>query len=166
VPVALAQALPIRAARSEAELDALEAAYRIYDLYIWLSYRLEEGFPGRVAALRERAAVAALVEEALPRLLPDPAAVSQRCAALGFCARCWKCRLFLLCALCCEGRGASWGCWIAGCSPAPDGCVEASACRHPTAALPECSARHVGMRDMLVAMTGEGTRRRGGLMGA
>ena len=79
VPVALCQKLPIRAARSEAELDALEAAYRIYDLYIWLSFRLEEGFPGRVAAQRERAAVAALFEEALPRLLPDPTAISRRC---------------------------------------------------------------------------------------
>lgn len=78
--VALASSVPVRPARNEAELAALEAAYAVLDLYVWLSYRLEDGFPGRVTALQQRAAVAALVEEALPRILADPDAVSRRCA--------------------------------------------------------------------------------------
>ena len=78
VPAALCRAAPVRPARSEAELDALEAAYRVHDLYIWLSYRLEAAFPGRAAAVQARAAVGALIEEALPRLIADTAVISQR----------------------------------------------------------------------------------------
>ena len=77
--VALAQSVPVRPARNEAELARLEAAYAVLDLYVWLSYRLEDSFPGRTLALQQRAGVAALVEEALPRILADPDAVSRRC---------------------------------------------------------------------------------------
>lgn len=78
VPAALCRAVPVRPARSEAELDALESAYRVYDLYVWLSYRLEAAFPGRAAALQGRAAIGGLIEEALPRLIADTAVISQR----------------------------------------------------------------------------------------
>ena len=43
---AKAQRCQIRPARSEADLEQLEAAYRILDLYIWLSFRLEDAFTG------------------------------------------------------------------------------------------------------------------------
>lgn len=36
----------IRPARSESDLEQLEAAYRILDLYIWLSFRMEAAFTG------------------------------------------------------------------------------------------------------------------------
>ncbi|BDA48563.1 ATP-dependent RNA helicase SUV3L, mitochondrial [Coccomyxa sp. Obi] len=78
VNVGLAQSVPVRPARNEAELAQLEAAYAVLDLYVWLSYRLEDSFPGRTIALQQRAAVASLVEEALPRILADPDAISRR----------------------------------------------------------------------------------------
>lgn len=71
----------MRPARNEAELAQLEAAYAVLDLYVWLSYRLEDAFPGRTLALQQRAGVAALVEEALPRILADPDAISRRCGS-------------------------------------------------------------------------------------
>ena len=43
---AKAQRCQIRPARSEADLEQLEAAYRVLDLYIWLSFRLEDAFTG------------------------------------------------------------------------------------------------------------------------
>ncbi|KAK9917692.1 hypothetical protein WJX75_007248 [Coccomyxa subellipsoidea] len=76
--VALAQSVPVRPARNEAELASLEAAYAVLDLYVWLSHRMEDGFPGRAAALQQRSAIAALVEEALPRIIADPEAISRR----------------------------------------------------------------------------------------
>lgn len=76
--MALAQSVPVRPARNEAELASLEAAYAVLDLYVWLSHRMEDGFPGRAAALQQRSAIAALVEEALPRIIADPEAISRR----------------------------------------------------------------------------------------
>lgn len=78
----MAQMLPIRPARSEGELAQLEAAYCILDLYVWLSFRLEEGFPGRATAQQQRTAVSSLIDEALSRLSPDPDSMSKRCATL------------------------------------------------------------------------------------
>lgn len=46
VEAAKAQRCQIRPARSEADLEQLEAAYRVLDLYIWLSFRLEDAFTG------------------------------------------------------------------------------------------------------------------------
>lgn len=46
VDVTQAQRWHIAPARSEAELEQLEAAYRVLDLYIWLSFRLEDAFTG------------------------------------------------------------------------------------------------------------------------
>ncbi len=95
---ALAQSVPVRPARNEAELASLEAAYAVLDLYVWLSHRLEDGFPGRTAAMQQRAAVAGLVEEALPRILADPEAISKRCASDTFASYFHHCK-FLLCSL-------------------------------------------------------------------
>lgn len=36
----------MKPARTESDLEQLEAAYRILDLYSWLSFRLEAAFPG------------------------------------------------------------------------------------------------------------------------
>ena len=47
--VTQAQRWHIAPARSEAELEQLEAAYRVLDLYIWLSFRLENAFTGAQA---------------------------------------------------------------------------------------------------------------------
>ena len=49
VDVSQAQRWHIAPARSEAELEQLEAAYRVLDLYIWLSFRLEDAFTGAQA---------------------------------------------------------------------------------------------------------------------
>jgi ATP-dependent RNA helicase SUPV3L1/SUV3 len=75
--------MPVKPARTEGELAQLEAAYSIYDLYVWLSFRLEDGFPGRMMAMQQRAAVAALVDEALSRLIPDRDQLSRRCHLCG-----------------------------------------------------------------------------------
>ena len=46
VEAAKAQRCQLRPARSEGDLEQLEAAYRVLDLYIWLSFRLEDAFTG------------------------------------------------------------------------------------------------------------------------
>lgn len=46
---------PLAPARSEAELQTLETAYRVLDLYCWLAYRFGDAFMGgEVAAERRR----------------------------------------------------------------------------------------------------------------
>ena len=46
-----AQRWQIKPARTESDLEQLEAAYRILDLYIWLSFRMEAAFLGLRQAL-------------------------------------------------------------------------------------------------------------------
>ncbi len=46
VSVIEAQRWQLKPARTESELEQLEAAYRILDLYIWLSFRMEAAFTG------------------------------------------------------------------------------------------------------------------------
>ena len=41
-----AQRWQLKPARTESDLEQLEAAYRILDLYIWLSFRMEAAFSG------------------------------------------------------------------------------------------------------------------------
>lgn len=79
---------------STGEMEALEAAHRVADLFIWLSFRLEHGFEGRPHAEATRAALGARIEEGLAALgrAPPPrksprAPGSKRCgrAARGPC---------------------------------------------------------------------------------
>ena len=46
VDVTKAQRWQVKPARTESDLEQLEAAYRILDLYIWLSFRMEAAFTG------------------------------------------------------------------------------------------------------------------------
>ena len=51
----------------QSELKVLEELHRIYDLYIWLSYRLDT-FRDQKAALRERGRCSAAIESGLDHL--------------------------------------------------------------------------------------------------
>lgn len=53
---------PLRQAMSSEELAGLETIHRMYDLYIWLSYRFSKEFVGREAALHSRALCSALID--------------------------------------------------------------------------------------------------------
>ena len=65
---ALLAALPAAAPRSAAEMEALEAAHRVADLFVWLAFRLPAGFEGRARAEAARAALSARIEEGLAAL--------------------------------------------------------------------------------------------------
>ena len=88
VSAALLAAPPAAPPRSAADMQALEAAHRVVDLFIWLSFRLEHGFESRERAERVRAALGARIEEGLaalgrapPRKRPRKPG-SKRCAQL------------------------------------------------------------------------------------
>ncbi|GLC71011.1 hypothetical protein PLESTF_001060700 [Pleodorina starrii] len=68
------QPLPLSPPASEAELKRLEELHRVYDLYIWLCYRLPYSFMGREAAEAARAECGALIEEGLEQLAAAAAA--------------------------------------------------------------------------------------------
>ena len=60
VSVIEAQRWQLKPARTESELEQLEAAYRILDLYIWLSFRMEAAFTGVLQSLCLLLAIAAV----------------------------------------------------------------------------------------------------------
>lgn len=53
---------------SELELEQLEALHRIYDLYIWLAFRLEAAFPDRKLVEGWRAQCADVIRQGLENL--------------------------------------------------------------------------------------------------
>lgn len=59
---------PLQVALSSEELARLEAIHRIYDLYIWLSYRFEAEFSDRQVAVEMRCFVASLIDASLREL--------------------------------------------------------------------------------------------------
>ena len=59
---------PLVLAHSEAELQQLEAANRVYELYCWLAYRFEDAFAGREQAGEARAACAKLIDESIRQM--------------------------------------------------------------------------------------------------
>ncbi|PNH00709.1 ATP-dependent RNA helicase SUPV3L1, mitochondrial [Tetrabaena socialis] len=60
--------LPQDPPRSESELKWLEELFRVYDLYVWLGFRLPYAFTGRQEAEAARAVCGGLIEEGLDRL--------------------------------------------------------------------------------------------------
>ena len=68
----LALPCPLQPARSEAELQTLEAAHRVLDLYVWLAYRFE-AFEGREVVEEHRALLAQLIDTSLRDMGLPPA---------------------------------------------------------------------------------------------
>ncbi|GIM09319.1 hypothetical protein Vretimale_13239 [Volvox reticuliferus] len=66
------QPLPQTAPTTEAELKRLEELHRVYDLYVWLCYRLPYAFTGREEAETARAECGGLIGEGLDRLAAAP----------------------------------------------------------------------------------------------
>ncbi|PSC71108.1 ATP-dependent RNA helicase mitochondrial [Micractinium conductrix] len=56
---------PLSEARSEWELQQLEATHRVIDLYIWLAYRFADSFSGLEEAGERRRAVSALIDASI-----------------------------------------------------------------------------------------------------
>ena len=56
---------PSHVPRTEAQLSQIEADHRVYDLYIWLAWRLEEAFPDRPLVEQWRAACSELIRRGL-----------------------------------------------------------------------------------------------------
>ncbi|XP_077247640.1 ATP-dependent RNA helicase isoform X2 [Tasmannia lanceolata] len=54
--------------KSQNELKELESIHKVLDLYVWLSYRLEDSFPDREVASAQKAMCSLLIEEFLERL--------------------------------------------------------------------------------------------------
>ena len=54
--------------RDESELAQLEAQHRIYDLFIWLSWRFQSAFQGRDFAVAQQSLCAQMIEEGLHNL--------------------------------------------------------------------------------------------------
>lgn len=86
VSAELLAAPPAAPPRSAADMEAMEAAHRVVDLFIWLSFRLAHGFESRERAEAVRAALGARIEEGLaalgrapPRARPRKPG-SKRCA--------------------------------------------------------------------------------------
>ena len=59
---------PLAPVRDESELARLEALHRIYDLFIWLSWRFELAFRGRETACEQQLVCGRLIDEGLHRL--------------------------------------------------------------------------------------------------
>eukprot|EP00887_Chlorella_sp_A99_P007765 scaffold20.g7765.t1 len=78
VPAALVLACPSQPARSEAELQVLEALYRQMDLFVWLAFRFPDAFQGREVVERQRDALAALIDASLREIGLPPALRRQR----------------------------------------------------------------------------------------
>lgn len=51
--------------KSHTALKELESIHKVLDLYVWLSYRLEESFPDRELASSHKAICSMLIEEFL-----------------------------------------------------------------------------------------------------
>ncbi|KAH9682547.1 DExH-box ATP-dependent RNA helicase DExH16 [Citrus sinensis] len=54
--------------KTQAALRELESIHKVLDLYVWLSFRLEESFPDRELAASQKAICSMLIEEFLERL--------------------------------------------------------------------------------------------------
>ncbi|XP_044483934.1 DExH-box ATP-dependent RNA helicase DExH16, mitochondrial isoform X1 [Mangifera indica] len=54
--------------KTETALKELESIYKVLDLYVWLSFRLEDSFPDRELASSQKAICSQLIEEFLERL--------------------------------------------------------------------------------------------------
>lgn len=65
-PALIQHPMLLRASSIE-ELQQLETVHKIYDLYVWLSYRLQE-FQGREVALEARATCGALIDASLSHM--------------------------------------------------------------------------------------------------
>jgi ATP-dependent RNA helicase SUPV3L1/SUV3 len=64
---------PLTVAESLEQLKLLEAVHRVYDLFVWLSYRFEESFEGRDKAMQARGVCSALIDESIAMLGVLPA---------------------------------------------------------------------------------------------
>ncbi|XP_031473792.1 ATP-dependent RNA helicase SUV3, mitochondrial [Nymphaea colorata] len=58
----------LRVPKSQNELMELESIHKVLDLYVWLSFRLEESFPDREVASAQKEMCNLLIEEFLERL--------------------------------------------------------------------------------------------------
>ncbi|XP_058106190.1 ATP-dependent RNA helicase SUV3, mitochondrial isoform X6 [Magnolia sinica] len=54
--------------KSQDELKELESVHKVLELYVWLSFRLEDSFPNRELASSQKAMCSLLIEEFLERL--------------------------------------------------------------------------------------------------
>ncbi|PKA61403.1 antiviral helicase SKI2 [Apostasia shenzhenica] len=54
--------------KSDGSLKELESIHKVLDLYVWLSFRMEESFPDRELASSQKAICSLLIEEFLERL--------------------------------------------------------------------------------------------------
>ncbi|XP_019155061.1 PREDICTED: DExH-box ATP-dependent RNA helicase DExH16, mitochondrial isoform X3 [Ipomoea nil] len=54
--------------KTQVALKELESIHKVLDLYVWLSFRLEESFPDRELAASQKAICSMLIEEFLERL--------------------------------------------------------------------------------------------------
>lgn len=54
--------------KSQGELKELESVHKVLDLYVWLSFRMEESFPDRELASTQKAICSSLIEDFLERL--------------------------------------------------------------------------------------------------
>ncbi|KAK7366572.1 hypothetical protein VNO80_08565 [Phaseolus coccineus] len=58
----------LKVPKTAAALKELESIHKVLDLYVWLSFRLEESFPDRELAASQKAICSMLIEEFLERL--------------------------------------------------------------------------------------------------
>ncbi|MCD7467539.1 RNA helicase [Datura stramonium] len=58
----------LKVPKSHTALKELESIHKVLDLYVWLSFRLEESFPDRELASSQKAICSLLIEEFLERL--------------------------------------------------------------------------------------------------
>ncbi|VVA20950.1 PREDICTED: ATP-dependent RNA [Prunus dulcis] len=58
----------LKVPQTEAALKELESIHKVLDLYVWLSFRLEESFPDRELASSQKSMCSMLIEEFLERL--------------------------------------------------------------------------------------------------
>eukprot|EP01018_Ginkgo_biloba_P038820 Gb_37678 [translate_table: standard] len=58
----------IRVPKTQSALMELESIHKVIDLYVWLSFRLEDSFPDRELASSQKALCGMLIEEYLERL--------------------------------------------------------------------------------------------------
>ncbi|KAG2728221.1 hypothetical protein I3760_01G194900 [Carya illinoinensis] len=58
----------LRVPKTQTALKELESIHKVLDLYVWLSFRLEDSFPDRDVASTQKAICSLLIEEFLERL--------------------------------------------------------------------------------------------------
>ncbi|KAI4317875.1 hypothetical protein L6164_025706 [Bauhinia variegata] len=57
----------LKVPKTQSELKELESIHKVLDLYVWLSFRLEDSFPDRELASSQKAICSMLIEEFLER---------------------------------------------------------------------------------------------------